>query len=91
MKDKSGGMRGVIINYRRGRKTQRTNCLIIEVEGIRSRAEASKLIGRKIEIKGKNKVFRGVIVALHGNKGCVRARFGEGIPGELLGSEVKIL
>ncbi len=84
-------MRGVVINYRRGRKTQKTNCLIIEIEGVKGRAEASKLIGRKVEIKGKNKVFRGVIVAPHGNKGCVRARFDKGIPGEFLGSEVKIL
>ena len=84
-------MKGVIVNYRRGRHTQNPHQMIIKVEGVESREEAQKLVGKSVVWKtpgGKEIVGR--ITAVHGNKGAVRARFERGLPGQALGTEVEI-
>jgi large subunit ribosomal protein L35Ae len=87
----SGILKGIIVNYRIGPKTQKPRECIIEFPGIKSSAKAARLIGRKIAWKNeKNKVV-GKIVATHGNNGLVRARFRRGIPGQALGSFVEVI
>ena len=87
----SAGLRGVIVSYRRGPKTQRSRECLIHFSNVRSRSEASQLIGRRVAwTDGKNNIV-GTIVSPHGNKGLVRARFRRGLPGQALGTTVKIV
>ncbi len=84
-------IQGVIVNYRVGPKTQRPKECIVQFTHIASASEASRLIGRKIAWKrGKNKII-GKIVALHGKKGLVRAKFRKGVPGQALGTAVELV
>jgi large subunit ribosomal protein L35Ae len=82
---------GVIVNYRAGPKTQRPKECIIQFSHVKSVSEAGRLVGRKVAWKyGRNK-FVGKIVALHGRKGLVRARFRRGVPGQALGTAVELV
>ncbi len=86
-------MEGVLSSFRRGVRTQNTKQMIIEVEGVDSAEKAKKLIGKEVawEAPGKNKkVLKGKISALHGRKGAVRAIFETGMPGQSLGTKIKI-
>ncbi|MEM3551274.1 MAG: 50S ribosomal protein L35ae [Candidatus Bathyarchaeia archaeon] len=72
-------------------KTQKSKEYIIQFKHINCQSEASRLIGRKVAWRsGKNKIS-GKIVALHGNKGLVRARFRKGLPGQTLGETVELV
>lgn len=82
---------GVIINYRLGPKNQTSRECIIQFNHVKSVSEAGRLVGRKVAWKsGKNKIV-GKIVALHGRKGLVRARFRRGLPGQALGTTVELV
>jgi len=84
-------IQGIIVNYRVGPKAQRPKECIIQFTHIASASEASRLIGRKIAWKsGKSKII-GKIVALHGKKGLVKARFRKGVPGQALGTTVDLV
>jgi len=85
-------MKGMITSYRRGRKTQRTNHMLIKVEGVSTTDEAKKLVGKKVEwtTPGGKKMV-GKIYHLHGSSGVVRARFPKGLPGQAIGTEIKVL
>jgi large subunit ribosomal protein L35Ae len=84
-------IKGIIVNYRLGPKTQKPKECIIQFKHIDSASEASRLIGRKIAWKSGEKKIIGKIVALHGKKGLVRARFRKGVPGQALGSLVELV
>jgi len=86
-------MEGVITSFRRGRRTQNTKQMVIEIESVDSVEKAEKLIGKTVTwtAPGKNqKVLSGKISAAHGAKGTVRAIFETGMPGQSLGQKVKI-
>ena len=87
-------MNAIIINYRRGRKTQTTNQMIIEVENIKKIEDAKKLVGKKVEFicdgKDKKKIL-GEIRNIHGNNGALRVLFERGMPGQSIGRTLKIL
>jgi large subunit ribosomal protein L35Ae len=84
-------MEGIVLGYRRGRKTQNVNQVLIDF-GFRSAEEAQKVIGKEVvwtspagrEIKGK-------IIALHGRKGVVRAKFSPNLPGQAKATKVRLL
>ncbi len=82
---------GVIVNYRLGLKTQKSKECIIQFKHINCYSEASRLLGRKVVWgSSKNKIL-GKIIALHGKKGLVRARFRKGLPGQALGGTVELV
>ena len=86
-------MEGVIVSFRRGRRTQNTSQMIIQVSGTDTKEKAEKLVGKTItwQAPGKNKkVLKGKISAPHGSKGVVRAIFETGMPGQSLGKKVKV-
>lgn len=88
----SSNLFGVIVNYRVGPREQYSRECILQFPGVNSRREAGQLIGRKVAWSdGKKNTIVGVIVAPHGNKGLVRARFRRGLPGQALGMQVKIV
>jgi len=83
-------MEGVILNFRLSRHNKNQNQVIVEVDGISSREDAKKLIGKKVilEINGKKKI--GKITRPHGNKGRVLVRFRSGLSGYVLMKKVII-
>ena len=87
------GMEGVISNYKRGRHTVHPKHCIIVFPNINTRREANKLVGRTVVwTTSTGKDLRGVITRSHGNNGAVRAHFKKaGVPGQALGTKVKII
>ncbi|RME54895.1 50S ribosomal protein L35ae [Candidatus Woesearchaeota archaeon] len=84
-------MEGTINNFRQGRHTQKMDHILISVEGY-DKEKAKSLVGKKVVWKTPTgKEINGEIKALHGNKGVVRAIFEKGLPGQALGTKVKIL
>jgi large subunit ribosomal protein L35Ae len=87
----AGSIQGTIVNYRIGQTNQKSKECIIQFAHFNSVSEASRLIGRKVALKsGKNRIL-GKIVALHGKKGLLIARFRKGVPGQALGTHVELV
>ncbi|MCA9459519.1 MAG: 50S ribosomal protein L35ae [Nanoarchaeota archaeon] len=85
-------MEGIIVNYRRGRKTQTTNQMIVIIPDV-DKEKAAKLVGKTATYtcEGKNKKqIKGTISAVHGNKGAVRILFETGMPGQAIGGKITI-
>jgi large subunit ribosomal protein L35Ae len=86
--------KALILSFRRGRHTQRTNQFLLEIEGVDTKAKASQYIGKRViwtsPGAAKKKIY-GKITQPHGNNGVLRARFSRGLPGTALGTNVQIL
>ena len=78
---------GVIVNYRRGPKTQRNQECIVWFPNTEF---SSELVGRTVAWPVGNRKIRGKIVGLHGKRGQVKVRFRKGVPGQALGTAVEI-
>ena len=84
-------MKAKVIQFRRGRHTVHERHFLIEVDEIKTRAEAGKLVGKEVEWKSPaGKVIKGKISGAHGNKGVVRAIFEKGLPGQAVTTDVEI-
>ena len=84
-------MEGVISNFRMGRHTKYNDQMIIQVDSIDKKDKTKELIGKKVEwVSPGKKVIKGIIKRFHGNKGAVRVKFETGMPGQSLGTKVKI-
>ena len=84
-------MKGIISSFRRGFKTQTMNQMIIIVDGITSKEEAVKLVGKEVVWKSPaGKIILGKVSSAHGNKGVVRAIFEKGLPGQAITTPVEI-
>jgi ribosomal protein L35AE/L33A len=81
---------GRITNYRTGPKSQTSRECLIEFTGIDSVGLASKLVGKKVTWKNDTKTMSGKIMGAHGKNGMVRARFVHGVPGQAIGTIVKL-
>lgn len=84
-------MRAVVVNYRVGPRSQASKECILQFAEVSSVAGACRLIGRKVAWKENLVVILGRIVASHGGKGLVRARFRKGLPGQALGCSVELV
>jgi len=87
------GMQGAISNYKQGRHTVHPKHCILVFSTIKTRKDANKLVGRTVLwVRSKGKEMKGVITRAHGNSGAVRAHFKRaGLPGQALGTNVKII
>lgn len=84
-------MNARIASYRGSHKTKYDNHMIVHVDDCTSKEDAQKLVGKKITwVSPGKKVLRGKVASPHGAKGCVRVIFETGMPGQSLGTEVKI-
>ena len=84
-------MKGKVIQFRRGRHTVHKRHFLIEVEGVSSREDAGKLVGKEVEWKSSaGKIIKGKVSSAHGNNGVVRAIFEKGLPGQAITTEVEI-
>lgn len=83
-------MNGVIVNYKGGKHTQVTNQMIINPEGVSTKEEAAKLVGKTVVYNTGKKDITGEIKAAHGNSGAIRVLFETGMPGQSVGKQVSI-
>ncbi|MBW2982563.1 50S ribosomal protein L35ae [Candidatus Woesearchaeota archaeon] len=83
-------MEGTIVNFRTARHHQKDNQMIVLAKDV-SKEKSKDLIGKKvIWTSPAGKEIKGKITALHGNKGSLRVLFEKGMPGQAVGSKVKI-
>jgi len=86
-------IKATVIQFRRGRKTQKVRHFLIEIPGVDSREKAGKFKGKEVFWKspGKElKIISGKIASAHGNNGIVRAIFEKGLPGQAIGGDCEI-
>jgi large subunit ribosomal protein L35Ae len=86
-------MEAIVINYRRGRKTQTVNQMVIVIEGVDTKEAATALVGKTViyTCTGKTaKTISGKITFAHGSKGAVRVLFETGMPGQAIGAKVEV-
>ena len=83
-------MKARIAHFRQNRHTTYGNQMIITVQGISSREEAQKLVGKTITYDTGKKEIQGEVRSAHGNSGALRVLFETGMPGQALGQEVKL-
>jgi len=80
---------GVILSYRLGLRAQYPKECLIRVLGAEP-AAAGSMVGWRVAWPADEPEIQGRIVGLHGRKGTLRARFRRGLPGQALGSRVKV-
>jgi large subunit ribosomal protein L35Ae len=84
-------MKGKISNYRRGVHTEYTNQYVVTVDGVKDRATAEGIIGKRVSFKtATGKEIVGKVSKAHGNSGAVLARFEKGLPGQAVGCDVEV-
>jgi ribosomal protein L35AE/L33A len=81
---------GKITNYQTGPNTQASKVCLIEFKGITSSGLAGKLVGHKVIWKNQTASMVGKITGTHGRNGMVKVRFKHGVPGQAIGSTVKL-
>ncbi len=83
-------MEGVIVNFRTARHHQKDNQMVIVAKDV-SKEKAKELIGKKVVwTSPAGKEIKGKVSALHGRNGAVRVIFEKGMPGQSVGSKVRI-
>lgn len=82
---------GKVVQFRRGRHIMHEKHFLIEVDGVSTREEAGKFVGKHVSWKSPGgKVINGKIASAHGKKGVIRAIFEIGLPGQSIGTKVEI-
>jgi ribosomal protein L35AE/L33A len=82
---------GRIVNYRTGPKSQTSKECLIEFTNFGSASLAGKLVGQKVTWTNGSAKFIGKIMGAHGGNGTVRVRFPHGVPGQAIGTRVKLV
>ena len=84
-------MQGTIVHFRRGKRTQTDNQMVILVDEVDNKEKAQKLVGKQVIYKTPSgKELKGKITFPHGSKGAVRALFETGMPGQSIGKKVSV-
>lgn len=84
-------VKGKVIQFRQGRKTQKPRHFLLEVAGISTREAAEKFVGKEvIWTSPAKKEIKGKIASAHGNSGVLRAIFEIGLPGQAIGTELEV-
>ena len=83
-------MEAIVMHFRQGRHHVNPHQMILKVAD--AAEEAEKVLGKEVVwTSPSGKEIKGKISALHGRNGNVRAIFSEkGLPGQALGTKVKI-
>ncbi len=85
-------MEGLILHYRQGAHTQYGNHMIVHFAGVADRESAVRLFGKKVVwTSPAGKQIAGQVHGAHGNKGVVRVLFEKGMPGQAIGTFVKLV
>ncbi|KAL5273448.1 RPL35A family protein [Megaselia abdita] len=99
--------KAVFTGYKRGQRNQHENHAILKIEGARRKEHGRFYIGKRCvyvykaqtrkcvpqhpERKTKLRAVWGKVTRLHGNTGCVRARFNRNLPGHAMGHRIRIM
>jgi len=84
-------MKGILVQFRRGRHTVHERHYLIDIS-LSNREDAKKMAGKEVVWKSPaGKEIKGKISDAHGNKGLVRAIFEKGLPGQALTTEIDVL
>lgn len=84
-------MNAVISSFRGSLHRRSPNQMVVVVEGVESKENAAKLVGKKVTfVTEAKKEIVGKVSGFHGNSGAVRVIFTQGMPGQALGKPVKI-
>ncbi len=84
-------MKGVISNFRTGRHTQTCNHMIVHVEGVTNKEQATALLNKSVVYKtSAGKEIKGKVASAHGRNGAVRVIFETGMPGQSLSQQVML-
>ena len=84
-------MEGIINNYRRSRTNQNNSHMIVSINGVVSREDAGKLVGKSVVFKTETgKEIKGKVASAHGNSGAIRVIFERGMPGQSLAQKVEV-
>jgi len=85
-------MKGFVVNYRGSLKVKNLKQMIVKVDGINSKKDVPKVIGKKvIWTTPSGKKIEGKITQAHGSKGAVRVLFSDkGLPGQAIGQKVDV-
>ncbi|MFB0560837.1 MAG: 50S ribosomal protein L35ae [Candidatus Lokiarchaeia archaeon] len=87
----TGSRKCIILNYVRGRRTQKNKYMLIKIQGVDSDKTAARFIGRSVIWQTEaGKKLKGKITRVHGKNGVVKARFEKGLPGQAIGTEIKL-
>ncbi len=79
------------MNFRSSRHRQVNNQMILKVDGVESKEEAEKLVGKSVTFTTDGgKEIKGEVRSAHGNKGAVRVLFEKGMPGQAITKKVSI-
>ncbi len=83
-------MEATVVSFRRCKHHQNTGQIILKIAD--TAEEAGKVLGKTVTwTSPAGKELKGKVSALHGRTGSVRAIFSEaGLPGQALGSKVKL-
>ncbi len=66
--------------------------MLIKLDNVDSKEKAKKFLGKKLVWKSPSgKEIKGDIMALHGNRGVVRAKFERNLPGQAITTRVEIV
>ncbi|MFH1402841.1 MAG: 50S ribosomal protein L35ae [Candidatus Altiarchaeota archaeon] len=85
-------MEAVVVSYRGGRRTQNNKQMVLQPADSKSKEDAEKLLGKKVEwTTSSGKKLAGEVTRTHGGKGAVVAHFENGLPGQALGTKAEIL
>ncbi|MBU5690003.1 MAG: 50S ribosomal protein L35ae [Candidatus Aenigmatarchaeota archaeon] len=83
-------MEGIILGYRRGSTTQNVNQVLIDF-GI-DVSKAAELVGKELLwTSPSGKQIKGKVIAIHGKKGIVRAKFNPNLPGQAKSTKVNLI
>jgi len=84
-------MEGIIANFRGSRHVQKCNHMIIKVALVDKKDKAAKFVGKGVSWKSPaGKEIKGKVASAHGNSGALRVIFDTGMPGQSIGTKVKI-
>jgi len=84
-------MEGIIVNFRGSNHVKSGNQMIILPKGSDSKDKAAKLVGKTVTwTSPAGKELKGKVNAAHGGNGAVRVLFSTGMPGQAIGTAVKI-
>jgi ribosomal protein L35AE/L33A len=82
---------GVIMNFQRGSVTQNPHYGLIQLDGVDSIGKASAYIGRTVVLHFNEDISNtGHIIAAHGRRGILRARFNRKLAPEAIAKKVKV-
>lgn len=84
-------MEAVVVSFKGGKRTRYTSQMIVKVDGVDNKDKAKSLLNKKVVWESPaGKKITGEVISPHGNNGCVKVRFEKGLPGQSLGTKVKI-